>query len=605
VAPRDPLDPDPGPSRAALVRRAALRAGLVLLALVLLDAAWVGIRGYRAKQHLTAARTAVAQARADVAAGRLDEGLAVAEAVARDTAVARSLTSDAVWHANGHLPVIGSTFTTSGGLADAVDSVAAGALPELTSALSDVRTKLRVPGSTAVNLDVLREASRRLDAAQGGLAGARDRVAALPADPVVATVGSARAELLDTLDGLLHDVSGAAEAARLAPGMLGGDGPRRYFLALENTAEARGTGGIIGTYGIIEADAGRLHLAQSGSDADLPGFTTPVTDVSPEFTQRWRPLKGDTDWRDVTYSPHFPWTAQVVAAMWRKGGGQPVDGVLALEPTAAGYLVAATGPLRLGDGTTLTGGDLASYVESTLYARYPRDPEDQPARKAALVDLQRQLFEHLIRASDPSALLKALARAAGERRLLLASTHPQEQAELAALAIGGAMPDTPGPFAGAVLQNAIGNKMDYYLDRTLRWEADACPSAPGGGRTSTMTLTLHNDTPSGPLSSYVAAASRLDLRDEPAGTNRSLLSLYGSVGARPVAAQLDGNPVEVAVQSERGHPVVALIVDLPPRATRTVVASWDDPADGPVQPPLLQPLVRDPRVDVAVPACGG
>ena len=41
----------------------------------------------------------------------------------------------------------------------------------------------------------------------------------------------------------------AAAAAKLAPAIFGGDGPRRYLLVVQNNAESRATGGFIGSYG--------------------------------------------------------------------------------------------------------------------------------------------------------------------------------------------------------------------------------------------------------------------------------------------------------------------------------------------------------------------
>ena len=65
--------------------------------------------------------------------------------------------------------------------------------------------------------------------------------------------------------------------ARIAPRMLGLDRPQRYFVAFQNNAEARGTGGLPGAFGI-------LGTAQLGNDPPyvlkLHSAMNPVRDLT-------------------------------------------------------------------------------------------------------------------------------------------------------------------------------------------------------------------------------------------------------------------------------------------------------------------------------------
>src|SRR5262249_44371076 len=54
----------------------------------------------------------------------------------------------------------------------------------------------------------------------------------------------------------------AAAAAELAPAMFGGHGPRTYLLIVQNNAESRATGGFIGSFGLLTADDGKLHISE-------------------------------------------------------------------------------------------------------------------------------------------------------------------------------------------------------------------------------------------------------------------------------------------------------------------------------------------------------
>jgi len=589
--------PTTGIRRRARVPGGLRRALLVLLLLAVLDVAWVGARGLLARRHLTAARTALTQAQDALLAGT--GATAVLDRARRETSAAHRLTDDAVWHLDGHLPLVGSTFQTAAVVAEQGDRLAA-ALPAVSAGVADLRKGALLAGKRVDLARLTRDGAGAL-AADDVLANARAAVAAAPAAPRVHAVAQARTDLLHLLDRARTRFDGVATAVRLAPAMLGGDRPRRYFVALQNTAEARGTGGLMGTWAVLRVDAGAISLEQKGSDADLPDFAAPVLDPSPDFAARWGPFHADTIWRDANASPHFPWAAQVWLAMWQAQRHERLDGVIALDPTAAGYLVAATTPVRLADGTTITGPDLATYAESTLYTRYPTEATN-PARRAVLTDLVTQLFEHLGQPTDPQALLRALGRGVGERRLLLYSDHPQEQALLETAPVAGVLPDAPGPFAGVAVHNAIGDKMDFYLDRAVTWTAGPC-AAPGSPRTLRTEVRLHNDTPGAPLPPYVAVPTAPSQLGRTPGSNRSWISVYGSVGAVPVRATLDGRDLAVAVQSERGHPVVAAYINLAPRQVRILVVTWQDTSRGVPAPVLVPPLVRDPAIRADVAAC--
>lgn len=66
------------------------------------------------------------------------------------------------------------------------------------------------------------------------------------------------------------------------PSMLGADGPRRYVAVFENTAEARGTGGLPGAFAVLRAERGRLSFEHFGNDTELSGAHADV-DLGAEF----------------------------------------------------------------------------------------------------------------------------------------------------------------------------------------------------------------------------------------------------------------------------------------------------------------------------------
>src|SRR5674476_139602 len=96
---------------------------------------------------------------------------------------------------------------------------------------------------------------------------------------------------------------------------------------------------------------------------------------------------------------------------------------------------------------------------------------------------------------EPTALLRAAGKAAGERRILVWSADPAIQADLAQTSVAGIIPTTTAPYVGLSIVNDGGNKPDYYLDRSVTWQAAGC----GPTRPTTVTITLTNNAPAAGL----------------------------------------------------------------------------------------------------------
>ena len=87
-----------------------------------------------------------------------------------------------------------------------------------------------------------------------------------------------------TLQKLLENT---ALAARLAPSMMGADGPRTYFMGFQTNAEARGTGGLLGGFGILRFDNGTPTVDTLAANTELVGPFAPI-DLGPEYRRTVR-----------------------------------------------------------------------------------------------------------------------------------------------------------------------------------------------------------------------------------------------------------------------------------------------------------------------------
>ncbi|WP_396229763.1 DUF4012 domain-containing protein, partial [Frankia sp. CpI1-P] len=57
--------------------------------------------------------------------------------------------------------------------------------------------------------------------------------------------------------------------------MLGANGPRTYFIAFQNNAEIKGTGGLLGVFGVLTANHGKVDLVRTASNTELRDFPLP------------------------------------------------------------------------------------------------------------------------------------------------------------------------------------------------------------------------------------------------------------------------------------------------------------------------------------------
>ena len=579
------------PSTRRLLPVAAGVLALAAAGLLLADSAG------RARAEFEAVRDALPALQDAVVDGddaRADAALA---AVQRGAADAHAETSGPLWDVAGFVPVLGRTLRAVHELSAVVDDLATGPLPRLTATAQDLSPDRLRTAPDAIDLSGVRRAAGSLTLASTEVQRAQAALARMELRAVARPVLEAHDELANRMADLEGLLETAATAAELLPPALGDEGPRRYFVAFQTNAEARGTGGMVGAYGILEADAGRLQFIRLGDDRELTRLPPPRLSFGPDFEALHGPHH--RIWQNTNTTAHFPYAAQLWLDMWEQAAGDRLDGALAIDLVGLADLLAASGPVDLADGERVTAENAVALTGRDAYARFDGD---NAARKRFLVDVAGAVADHVLTGGggDPVHLLRTLRDAAAERRLLAWSAHADEQTVLEQADLAGAVPDGPGPFAAVVVNNAAGNKLDYYLDREVAYELGACA---GGRRPSSVVVRLHNDVPDHELPDYVDA--RTDLPDRPRGRGSTLLgvAVYTAQGAELVSASLDGQPVPVSFRAERGHPVLVVPVELARQQTRELTLQLDEPAVPGPPVVLEQPLIRPQSTTVRDEAC--
>ncbi|MEP9415086.1 DUF4012 domain-containing protein [Gordonia sp. VNQ95] len=450
-----------------------------------------------------------------------------------------------------------------------------------------------------INTRALRDAEPQLATIAGISESITNRVSGIDSS-WSGTVADAQSQLTDVIDRANATVQGTHVASQLVPSMLGGEGTRNYFLALQTPSESRATGGLLGGFGILDATDGRVTAPELGRNYDLENPPRPQIDLGDDFNYLYDWTHVYTDFRNNNISPNFPDAAQIWIANWKAQSGQQLDGAIALDPIALSYVLKVTGPVTLANGEKITADNVVPITLSTSYQRFANDND---ARKAYLQSISRAVVTQLSKAQgDTGALLEALGRGVHERRIMVYSTHPDEQAILETTNLGHQIPDSSAPFMDVTVGNVAGNKIDYYLRRDISYTAGACT---GDTRQSTASITLTNTLDDLSLPEYVIGSMGAPGAQVPRGTALTTVQFTLTRGATVDTFKVDGEPALRSSGELNGHPVVYTQVRVPPGESVTVEVTLTEPtsAHGQAQVPV-QPLVDNPTPTVDVPACG-
>ena len=581
--------------RRRIVRYTCLGLG----GLVLLSVAWMLYSGLEAKSQLETVRDDVHKLRTEIDAGDLDGARATADEIGAHASKAHDLTSGPVWGLTSVIPYLGRPVESARTISASVDAIAAHSLPALVDASKNIDPKLLREADGSINLAPLVQAAPTLDKVVTSLNAALARITRAPSSTWLGAVDSARHDEIAELTPLAKTISSADLAVDTLPALLGQDGVQTYMLSFENEAELRGTGGLAGAFAIVSANHGKITFDKFEPDNTLIDVKSGVN-LGSDFDQTYDAPDSTGDYRDANVSPNFPYAAQIWSAEWKQVSGQTLDGVITLDPTALSYLLKVTGPAKLPAGSivpTVTSSNVVELTQQRAYADFGK--KEKAERKVFLLDVAKASAMRLAsRTGNTTSLVKAAGRAASEHRLLFWSADAAIEARISAAAISGVTPITSAPFAQVAINNAAGNKLDYYTHVSMNWSAAGC----GATRRVTVTLTVTDDAPTG-LSPYVLGdnVGKPGFPQNP-GDNQLQIGYYATAGSQLDGVLVNNDQSAATSGRERGHPVYTVEILIPRGTTESIVLNLTEP--GTAKPILrLQPMVNPMTAKVSVQNC--
>jgi hypothetical protein len=470
----------------------------------------------------------------------------------------------------GFVPILGRTPDAVSNMADA-GALVAQAGRELAGGIERLPGGLGALAPRGGVIDV-----QSIEALAPPVAQARDLV--VEADRLVR--GSARTWIPDPVAGPLFQLQDELAQARRAvvsadalvralPSFLGAEGSKRYFVAAQNPAELRGTGGLIGSYAILTVEGGRIGLGEFRPIQRLQDAIGAVESPNPDYETLYIRWGGAGFWSNLNRTPDFPSAATAIERLYEEVEGIRLDGVIASDPHAFAELLEATGPAEIPRiGVTVDSGNVVPFVTNEAYVRFP----DSVERKRVLGDVAGHVLGRFLNAGasgDPLAAGRAMIEAAAGGHLLFHSIEPNIQEGFDLAGLSGRLVDPPGDYLAVIVNNNGGNKIDFYLDRTIRYEVRLGPEGVGESR---AVVRMHNEAPSRGLPAYIIGP--FPLKEADPGENVSVLQTYCARGCTLRSYDEDGVPGEVEQHTELGHPVVLSNVRLPSGGRGEMTYRW-------------------------------
>lgn len=485
----------------------------------------------------------------------------------RLTSEAETTVQGPLWDMASAIPVVGVNIDAVRSATKATHIIVRDALPpgiELLSTMSP--DKLKVEGG-GINLAPFQQAQQTLPQIKTVLASAQAEVASIDRDALLPVVDDAVGQLITVVDQAGPMLDTAETLLPVALRLAGAEGPRNYLVVFQNNAEIRATGGNAATSTLIHAENGKIAKVEDDSVEDFynAGVTGRLRSDLPAETLALYEWDFTKNAQNFTRTPDFPTTAQMFSQLWTQTNDSQLDGVISMDPVALSYMLKATGPVELKDGSEINADNAVKLLLNDTYEKFGTNGL---AADAYFADVASRVFDKIASGSwEPTKMITQLQRSVKEDRIYAWFPREDENALAVDLKIDGALTadNTKATQVGIYLNNASYSKLEYFLSTSLNVTCDAT------ARTMTTSLTMTSTVPGTKMSGY-----RLGYRNPSMNLPRTTMILDTLYVAPPGSTITAINPADGDIKkwnrdgAEKGHPLASRTMLLKMGETKTV-----------------------------------
>ncbi|MGX1584752.1 DUF4012 domain-containing protein [Microbacterium sp. NPDC055502] len=471
---------------------------LGVLALVLAVAAVVGgiavSKALTVRDALTRAIPVASGLPAKIVAGDTEGATTDAAALQKSAAAAVAETEDGVWTAAEWIPFLGPNLAAIRTAAEGVDDLADFAVEAVpTLDLAAFR-----PVDGAVDLAAVHSLEKVVSSGAAVFSSVNQRIDETDRSVLLPQVTGALGTLDDAVSRVDDTLGTLAPILRVLPAALGEGTPRTYLLMFQGNSELRASGGNPAALALVTATDGRIELTTQATSVQFDNARPEsIAPLDPETQNLYSDIIGR--WiPNMTATPDFPTTVEIMRAWWADEGLPPFDDVISTDPVALSYMLKATGPIPLATGETLTSDNAVAMLLNEVYFSYgeyvPGKVLDASAQDEFFAAAAAQIFSALTSGiQSPLGFLDALSQASDEGRMKLWSSNPDIEAMLTGSKVAGTLPasNDDQTVAGVYFNDTTGAKTDYYADASVVSSSDQCTAT--GAPSFRQTITFANN----------------------------------------------------------------------------------------------------------------
>lgn len=542
------------------------------------------VQGVIAAVSLDNARTQQGSLSRAISTGDVGAASAALRSMQQDTHRARQALSGPQWLLPEALPWVGDDVRALRLTVRTLDDVMLQSVAPMVEAVGALDE-----GTGSARLQDLARLRPLLDTSADNAQAAADRLDRINLQGLLPPLRGPVGQVRDSVHTLAELTRKARDAATVGASFLGvGGGPSTILFGVQNPAELRGTGGIIGAWAVMVATDGHLRIAASGVNDALSPYEAAASAVPDDVLVTYG--KAIRHVANVNMSPDFPLAARLLRSSFTNYA-QHVPGapqlpastnVLTLTPQGLAALIRVTGPVPLSaTGETVTAENAADLFMNRIYTLIPGTNR----RNAAVQDTITAVFTALQSpAIDRVAMLRALSTSGAAGQLMMWSPDARTQQAVRSLGLSGELPAADGSSLVVTFVSSDAAKLDYYVQ-----EQTSLDRASG-----TLTVRLTNHAPR-QLAPYVAVQD--PAAGEPPTGHGVILQLHLPPAVGVSEAHIGGKVMPFSAGTEGEWHVVRRGLRVAVGAPVTVEFALSGDV-GAVQRIETQPMARQPTVDI-------
>jgi hypothetical protein len=547
----------------------------LLLVVVAGGAVWVGMKALTVKNELEAAQPLLSSVKDKVLAGQASGAQAEVDALAEHADKAREAASGPAWWLAELVPGVGPNLSAVRIVAETVSDVVDQAVVPAVGLGDTLSPAVFKPVDGAVDLAAIQSVLPVLEQSSTVLTSAKQNVGAIDTSGLIGPVKNAVTQINGMVGEIEPALATAKALAPVLPGLLGADGPKNYLLVFENSAEVRPLGGIAGAQILVTADQGRVSIAQQASGREFAFESEQFADGHvPREARDLFLVPFGVQSQNNTLTPRVEVAADLTRSMWQNQRGVTADTVIFVDPIALTYILEATGPISLPDGSSLDSKNAVDILMNGVYQMYSDDPDAQDAYFSAVAGTA---FGAVMNGDvDIPKFIDAVQKSGEERRMLASSTDAQVQDLIVDAGLQGRLPrETDSAHQiGIYFSDYLGSKMDYYLRTAIAVGQQQCTDGSRKVRVQVTATNILDPAAVEGLSTFITGGGGNGFRI-PLGDLRVFSYVYAPEGATVTSITGSTSQADSATGTDQNYPVARGVIQVSPGESQTATIDID------------------------------